>query len=130
VKDLSRDVAFEGSDDLAPRLALDDATLVVLPGAGVEAQPGLHNAVQGCVGLPVAAAVEPAVLPTVRGTLDGAGPAQRGEGRLAAQTLRIVPIVISRVTAVSGPMPTTRSSCGRGVPRAGPGGLPSPGSAR
>ncbi len=84
-------VAFEASDDFATGLAFLDAPFVVVLGARVEAQASLHDPVQSGVRLPVAATVETPVLPSARGTLHRTDPAQRGEGRLAAQAFRVVP---------------------------------------
>jgi hypothetical protein len=84
-------IALEASDYLAPGLALLAATFVVVLGARVDAQAGLHDPVQGRVSLAVAAAVETTVLPTARGTLNWADTAQRRERRLTAQAFRVVP---------------------------------------
>ncbi len=82
VEHLTSSVTFEASDDFASGLALWGAAFAVRLGARVKAQAGLHDPVQGGVGLSVAAAVEATVLPRARGSLDGADPAQRGEGCL------------------------------------------------
>lgn len=68
VEDLPGRVTFEASDYLAPGLALLAAAFVVLPGARVDAQAGLHDPVQGRVRLPVAAPVEATVLTASSGS--------------------------------------------------------------
>ncbi|MGW0994873.1 hypothetical protein ACWD5V_16505 [Streptomyces sp. NPDC002523] len=75
------------SDDLTSGLALLGAAFVVRLGAGIEAQPGEHNTVRGGVGLPAK---------------DASVFSRSG----------LSPMVIRRVAALSGPMPTGMSSCG------------------
>jgi hypothetical protein len=56
VEDLSGGISLEAADDLTAGLALLGAAFVIRLGAGVVAQAGEDDAVQGRVRLPVAAA--------------------------------------------------------------------------
>jgi hypothetical protein len=75
---------------LATGLACADALVETVAGSGVAAQPGDRDAVEGGVGLPVAAAVEPVPPGLAGGRFDRAGAAQRGEGRLVVQPFGVV----------------------------------------
>ena len=66
------------------------AAFVVRLGARVVAQPGEDDAVQGGVGLAVAAVVEPTRAPPAGGVLDGADSAKGSKGRLGVQSLGVV----------------------------------------
>ena len=66
------------------------AALEVVAGALVPAEPGQDDAVEGGVGLPVAAAVEAVSLGLAGGCFDGADAAQGGEGGLASQPFGVV----------------------------------------
>jgi hypothetical protein len=77
--ELSCDVAFQTADDLAPGHAFGCASLQVGLGAFIPAQAGLDDAVEGGVGLSVAAAVQAPSLGLAGGLFDRADAAQGGE---------------------------------------------------
>src|SRR3712207_6246126 len=76
-EDLAGDVAFEAADDLGLGLALDRAPADVVEGRRMAAH-ARDDAVQGGVGLAVAAAVEPVPVGLAAGGRDRAGAAQLG----------------------------------------------------
>src|SRR5690348_6556241 len=86
-EDLAGDVALEAADRLAAGFALGEASLQVVLGAGIPAQPGQGDPVERGVGLAVTAAVGPQPLGLAGGRFDGAGSAERSVGALAAQSL-------------------------------------------
>ena len=86
---LAGDVAFEAADHLFLAHPLGGATAHVCPGSFVMTQPDDYDAVEGGVGLAVAAAVEAmAVGPALRSRY-GVHAAQGGEGGLGAETLGV-----------------------------------------
>lgn len=89
--DFAGNVALEASDDLGFGLALGESTSHVGPGRFVPAQADHGDSMQGCVGLPVAAPVEPVTVGLARGRRDRVRPAEGGECRLAAQAVGVVP---------------------------------------
>lgn len=112
MEDLPGRIALEATDDFATGLTLLAPALVVVLSARVDPQTREHDAMERGICLPVATTVETTELPATRGTLDRTDPAQSGEGRLTVQAFRVVPHRDSKATAVSGPIPTTSSSCG------------------
>jgi hypothetical protein len=70
--------------------------------------------VQGGVGLSVPAPVEPATPALARGLFDGADAAERGEGCLAAQPLRVVAGCDQQGRRAVGPDPEPCQQAGRG----------------
>src|SRR5215208_4284287 len=82
-EDLAGDVALEAPHDLSAGPALGGAAGGVVAGGLVPAQSDEHDPVEGGVGLPVAAAVEPMPDGLAGGRLDRAGTAQRREGGVA-----------------------------------------------
>ena len=84
------DVALEDADDLAGRLAFGAAPGDVVLGRLVRAHAGDHDAVEGVVGLAVAAAVEPVTAGLARGRLEGGDAAEVGECRFVAQPFGVV----------------------------------------
>src|SRR4029450_6586659 len=90
VVDLSGDVELREADALAAGFALGGAAVKVVARPAVAAQPGQRDAVEGGVGLPVAASVEPVSVGSTGGCLHWARAAQRGEGRLGGQSFGVV----------------------------------------
>ena len=82
--DLASDVSLEAADGLAAGFAFGDAAGEVVAGACVPAQPGQGDAVEGGVGLSVAAAVEAATAGLAGGCFQRVDAAQGCEGGLAA----------------------------------------------
>ena len=64
--------------------------LAVVAAAGVPAQPGHDDGVQGAVCLSVSTLIESTALGLARGRFDGTDTAQGGEGRLAVESLRVI----------------------------------------
>src|SRR5664279_3154363 len=91
VVDLAGEVALEAAQDLLGGLAFGEPALHVGLGRLVVAQSGDHGPMQGGIGLPVAAAVEPVPGGLARGGRDRVGAAQRGETGLAVDAVRVVP---------------------------------------
>src|SRR5664280_2734035 len=91
VVDLAGEVALEAAQDLLGGLAFGEPALHVGLGRLVVAQSGDHGPMQGGIGLPVAAAVEPVPGGLARGGRDRVGAAQRGETGLAVDAVRFVP---------------------------------------
>src|ERR1700691_2518336 len=73
--DLAGDISFEAADDLFLGQALGGAALDVGTGGGVVAHAGDDDHVEGAVGLPVAAAVEPVASGFAAGGRDRGHPA-------------------------------------------------------
>src|SRR5664279_6453101 len=90
VVDLAGDVALEATDDLGLGLALGESAGHVSLGRLVPAQSDHDDAVQGCVGLAITTAVEPVALSLARGCGDGVRSAERGEGGLGPEPVRVV----------------------------------------
>jgi hypothetical protein len=83
--------AFEASDDVEFVAAVGvDVTAHVGPGLVVPDEANDDDAVQGGVGLPVAAAVEPVPVGLAGAGRDGVGAAERGEGGLGVQPFGVV----------------------------------------
>src|SRR5664280_93919 len=91
VVDLAGEVAREAAQDLLGGLAFGEPALHVGLGRLVVAESGDHGPMQGGIGLPVAAAVEPVPGGLARGGRDRVGAAQRGETGLAVDAVRVVP---------------------------------------
>src|SRR3712207_5336516 len=89
-KDLTRHEALEAADDLGLALPFVRPPLDVVEGRLVGAHAGDHHAVEGSVGLPVPAAVEPVPAGLAARGRDRAGAAQLGEGGLGADAFRVV----------------------------------------
>ena len=105
--DLAGDVALEAADDLGLGDALGGASLDVGAGAWVAAQAAEDDAVEGGVGLAVAAAVEPVRGLFARGGGDRGDAAERGEGGFGVSRSGLSPAVTSswparRADAVEG----------------------------
>src|SRR3954468_15320074 len=83
-------VALEAADGFASGLAVPQAAFDVGAGGGVPAQAGEGDAVQGGVGLPIAAAVEPAPLRLAGGGFDRADSAEGGEGGFGVEPVGVV----------------------------------------
>jgi hypothetical protein len=99
--DLAGHVAFETADDLAFRHALLRASFEVGARAGVSA---CHDdAVEGGVGLAVAAAVQPSSPDLSGELLDGADAAQSSEGYLVGQPVRVVASGDQQGSGTAGP---------------------------
>ncbi|MFH9969550.1 hypothetical protein ACH4PR_51420 [Streptomyces mirabilis] len=107
MEDLPGRIAFEATNDFATGLALLDPALVVALGARFDPQAGEHDAVERGIGLTITAAVEATEL---RST--GLTPHKAAKDASLSRRSGLSPTVISRATAVSGPIPTTSSSCG------------------
>src|SRR5918993_5262284 len=89
--DLPGYVALQAAHDLPLALALSSASCDVVLGAPVAAHAHHADHVQGPVGIPVAATVEPMPDHFARGGIDGRDPAEAGERSFAAQALGVVP---------------------------------------
>src|SRR5918995_7394488 len=110
---LARHEAFQAADDLTPGPALGEPTLHVGLGTDVPPQPRYDYAVQGRIGLAVAATIQPAPLRVPRRRLDRADATQsRKEVSLCTRS-GLFPATISNVAALSGPIPTRSSRAGR-----------------
>src|SRR3989454_10969461 len=103
--DFADDVAFEASHDLFLSESLLGASLHVGAGAGVVAHAAQHDGVQGVVGCPVAAAVEPVSVGAPGAGGGRRGAAQVGQGGLGAEPFLVSPAVVSSWPAPSGPAP-------------------------
>src|SRR5829696_2262390 len=88
---LARHEAFQAADDLTPGPALGEPTLHVGLGTGVPPQPRYDYAVQGRIGLAVAATIQPAPLRVPRRRLDRADATQSRKRGLPLHPFGIVP---------------------------------------
>ena len=88
--ELAGEVAFEAADNLGGGLAFGAAAGDVGAGGSVPAQPDDGDAVEGGVGLEVAAAVEPVSGGLAGGGGDRAGAADGGEGGFRVQPMWVV----------------------------------------
>lgn len=85
--------------------AFGDASGEVVAGTGVPAQSAQGDAVEGRIGLSVAAAVEATAAGLARGGFHGVDTAQSGEGCLAAQPVGVVGSGNEQSGGIVGPMP-------------------------
>src|SRR3954471_5040208 len=86
-EDLACDIALEAAHDLRLRLSLPGPAPDVVDGGLVEAHACDDDAVEGGVGLPVAAAVQPVAVGPAAGRRDRTGAAQLGECPLRPDAL-------------------------------------------
>jgi hypothetical protein len=112
VEDLPGRVAFEAPDDFASGLALLDAALVVVLRARVDPQAGEDDAVERGIGLTVTTTVRRRNCRRPEERSTGLTPHKAAKDASLSSRSGLSPTVISRATAVSGPIPTTSSSCG------------------
>src|SRR5215210_261552 len=89
-EDLAGNVALEAADDLLAGLVLGCTASSVGAGGFMPPQTDDHDAVEGGVGLPVAAAVEPVADGLARGCFNRGGAAERGERGVTVQPVRVV----------------------------------------
>lgn len=94
--DLACDVAFEAAECFATGLAFGDAPVDVAAGAGVPAETGQHDGVEGGVGLPVSAPVEAPTLGFPGGGFDWADAAEGCERGLAAEAFGRIGSITTR----------------------------------
>src|SRR4051794_29863375 len=83
-EDLAGHVAFEATDDLRSALSFGRAPADVVQSRLVAAHADDDHAVEGGIGLSVAAAIEPVAVGLAAGGRDRAGAAQLGERGLRA----------------------------------------------
>src|SRR6266487_6769155 len=101
--DLAGEVALEAADHLPASLALLEPAGHVGLGAGVVAQPHHHDAVQGGVGLAVAAAVEPVADGLAGAGLTGEAPHRAAKPASWRRRVGLSPAATSSAPAESVP---------------------------
>src|SRR5919202_5817228 len=89
-EDLARHEALEATDDLPLALPLSGAAPDVVEGRLVGAHPHHDHAMEGGVGLPVPAAVQPVPAGLAARGRDRAGTAEFGKGGFGADPLRVI----------------------------------------
>ena len=90
-EDFASNIAFEATDNLTLALSVSGAATHILPGPDVMTKPDQDDAIEGRIGLAIAAAVEPVPVGLSGGSWYRVHPAQRCEGGLRVETIRIVP---------------------------------------
>ena len=88
-EDFASDIAFEATDDLGFAHPLPGAAIHVLPGSKVMTEPDQNDAIKSCVGLTVATPVQPVPIGLTGGGRPRTHSAQRGEGSLGVNALRV-----------------------------------------
>ena len=82
-------IAFETTNDLRLAHPLSGAAMHVLPCSEVMTKPDQNNSIESGIGLPVATPVQPVPVGLSRGGRNWIHAAQRGEGRLGVDALRV-----------------------------------------
>src|SRR5215213_6305875 len=86
---LAGDVALEDAQGVLAAVAVLASSFGEFAGPGVVDHAVVRDGPQGVVGLAVTAAAEPVPVALAAAGLDGAGAAERGEGRVAVQPVRV-----------------------------------------
>ena len=90
-EDLASNIAFETTDDFGLAHSLAGATEHVCLGPAIMTKPDHNDAIESCIGLAVATAVQPMSVGLARGSRYRVHPAQRGEGGLGVEVFRVTP---------------------------------------